>query len=197
MMERLGSLRRRGAAVALALAVAALVYAALIVPLQQAHRRYDARLAELGERLATHRAAAGSLEDLRKRMQERKRGEAGKRLFLGERSAALAAAEMQGVVKRAVEQARGELVSMQALPVERSDALSEIGVKVRARGDVRALQGMLHALEGGAPVLVVNNLLVESTGALAAASGRPPAKDLVISFDVSGFMAGAAQEAKK
>jgi general secretion pathway protein M len=197
MIERLNPSHRRLLALLLAIGLAALVYGALVYPVLETHRRYDRSIAELSERLAAYRAAAAARGALEAAMEERRRSAASRRYFLAERSPALAAAEIQGLVKRAVEQARGELVSIQVLGTQSEESLSELAVRVRARGDVGALQKMLHGLEAGLPVLIVNNLAVESGAGVAGPPGRAPAKDLLISFEASGSFLAAPGAATK
>lgn len=169
-------------AVALLALVAALAAAGLAViwPLVAAHRALDERIAADARRLAQYRKAALERAADTRRLEERRRRDAAAPYYLGERSAALAGAELQGRVKRAVEEAGGEVLSTQGLPAQKDER--EIAVRVRARGDVRALQDMLYAIEGMLPVLFVRTLTVDATG--EAGAGK-----LLIALDVSAFTA--------
>lgn len=171
---------RRAAALILAGAFVALCYFALGRPLLEAHRGYDESIALLGRSLEHQRLIAQTELRIRQAIAERKRMDVARHHYLAERSATLASAELQGIVKRAIAQGTGELLSMQVVSAPQHDALREVTLRVRMRGDVGALQRMLHALEGGLPILFVNQLSID-----AAAGG-----ELLVSFDVSGQMRG-------
>jgi hypothetical protein len=165
--------RRRAAALVLAALAAGLVYGALVRPIIDWHRRYDERFSSTSLRLAQMRRVAAEGAQTRKLIEERRRANPAKHLYLQERNAALAAAELQDLIKRAVTGGRGELISTQVVPRE---SAREITVKVRLRGTVSTLQRTLHELEGDFPMLFVDHLSVDS------ATG-----DLVIGFDVTGY----------
>ena len=175
---------RKAAALALAVVLLTLCYFALVEPFFEAHRRYDRTIAKLRLSLEQERAVAQGELRIKQVLEERKRLDVAQRHYLVERSVALASAELQGLVKHAVAQGKGELISMQVvsapkqdLSAQRQDA-REVTLRVRMRGDVSALQRMLHALEGGLPILFVNQLSID------AASGG----DLLVGLDVSGHM---------
>ena len=177
MSHQRATLLRKAAALALAGAVLAACYFTLVEPFFEAHRRYDQSIAKLRFSLEREKAVAQGEQRFKQVLEERKRLDVAQRHYLAERSVALASAELQGLVKNAVAQGKGELLSMQVVPAPK-DALREVTLRVRMRGDVGALQRMLHALEGGLPILFVNQLSID------AASGG----DLLVGFDVSGHM---------
>jgi general secretion pathway protein M len=174
------TLLRRAAALAILGALLALCYLALVRPFLEAHRRYDESIARLSRSLEQQRTLAQEEPRIQQVMNERKRIDVARRHYLAERNATLASAELQGLVKGAVAQGRGELISMQVVSSPKQDALRQVTLRVRMRGDMGALQRMLHTLEGGLPILVVNQLSID-----AAAGG-----ELFVSFDVSGQMRG-------
>jgi general secretion pathway protein M len=186
MIRRLTTLQRRAAALALLVAAAGLVYGSMLYPIINAHRDLNERIASLSHRVEQYQRLAQDREALQQALEQRKRIDAAKAYYLAERNPALAAAELQGLVKRAVEQAKGELISTQVTGGQRA---TEVIVKVQVRGDIRTLQRMLHALESARPIVFVNNLSVGS--APVARTARLPApgpvKDLVMTLDLSAF----------
>lgn len=169
---------RRAAALAALAAALAAGYAVLVLPLVVAHRALDERSAAQGHRLAQYRRAALERAHDTRQLEEARQRDAAAPYYLAEQGPALARAELQGLVKRAVEEAGGELLSTQGLPVQKDER--EVAVRVRARGDVRALSSMLYALEGALPVLFVRTLAVDAAG--EAGAGK-----LLIALDVSAF----------
>jgi len=186
MMERLTAVQRRFAALALTVALAGLGYGAFVLPLIEAHRYYDESIADLRHRLAQYQRVAKDREANQRLLDQRKRADLAKGHYLAERNPALASAELQALLKRAVEQGKGELVSTQVVSPQRG---SEVTVKVRVRGSIRTLQKLLYALESSRPILFVNNLTVDAAPATRPArpEATPPANDLVIGIDVTGY----------
>jgi general secretion pathway protein M len=170
-----GSAYSRAAALALAALLGALAYVAFVRPLLETHRRYEERIADLGMRHDQFRRAAQGRGAAQALLEQRRRADRGRTHYLTERNPALASAELQELVKRAVEAGGGELISTQVIGPLRGEGASEVTVKVRLRGSVRTLQRTLYALEAGTPILFVNNLSVDS------ASG-----DLAVGFEVTG-----------
>ena len=189
MIERLTGVQRRIAALALAAAAAGLGYAALVYPLIEAHRSYDERIAGLRHRLAQYQRMAQGREATQRLLEQRKRADLAKRYYLAERNPALAAAELQGLVKRAVEHGQGELITTQVVSGQRAERRAEVTLRVRVRGDIRTLQKLLYALESGRPILFVNNLSIDVAPAMRAArlAAAPPARDLLINVDVTAY----------
>lgn len=190
MMKPLTAGQRRVAALGLAAALAGLGYAALVRPLIEAHRHYDERIAELNHQLQRYARAAKDREALQGLLGQRTRMDVAKNYYLAERNPALASAELQGLLKRAVEQGRGEIISTQVVRPERS---SEATVRVQVRGDIRTLHRTLYTLESGRPILFVNNLSIANSSprgarVLARTQGVVPGKDLLITMEVSGYM---------
>lgn len=167
---------RRAAALAGVVAVMALVYFALVRPVAERHRAYDERHANLIQRLATFQRLIAEGAEARRALEERRLADPARLRYLRERNPALAAVELQDLVKRAVSAGRGELISTQVLGGRLVDARGEITVKVRLRGSTQTLQRTLHALESGSPMLFVDHLSIDSSEG-----------DLVIGFDITGY----------
>jgi general secretion pathway protein M len=177
MKFALSARARRALALALAAALLAAAYFAILRPLVQAYRAYDERIAGLRASLEKHRRAALERPRTERLLAEHRGREGARPYYLAQSTPALAAAELQRMVKRAVEQGKGELTSLQVLPGQRAEPLREVALRVRARCDARGLQAMLHALESSLPILFVDHLSVE-----AQRDG-----ELAVGFDVSAF----------
>jgi general secretion pathway protein M len=185
MTVELSAAQRRLAALVLAAAFAGVGYAALVQPLIAAHGYFNERIADLKHRLSQYSKAAKSRDSAERQLEQRKRADLARHYYLGERNPALAAAELQALLKRALEQAKGELVSTQVLSGQRP---GEITVRAQVRGDIRAVQRILHALEGARPILFVSSVSVSAAAATRAprAPAVPAAKDLLVNFDLTG-----------
>ena len=78
--------------------------------------------------------------------------------FNSQKTDALASAEMQEFIKKAIVDAGGELSSTQALPVSNDDKFSRITVRVRMRGSSKVLRAVLYKIETSAPFIIINQL---------------------------------------
>ncbi|MFV3128977.1 type II secretion system protein GspM [Niveispirillum sp. KHB5.9] len=104
--------------------------------------------------------------------------------YLSGDSPALAAAELQGLLSRRVNEAGGQLYSVRLLPTEDPQVAARLDAAV-SHAQLRAL---LHALEGGRPRLVITGL------ELQAGEGG---ERLTLSLTVTGLrrrMAGGGEE---
>ncbi len=194
MIER-PLMHRRLAAVAATIILGVLVYLVLIRPVVESYRNYDERIAELTDRLQRYQRAARDRETSARLLEQRKRSDPAKRLYLGGQNASLAASELQGVIKRVVEESKGELLSMQVIGPPKAERASEVTVKVRVKGDIQTLQKCVHALETGRLVLLLGKLSVDAipvTSRVTVAGKsdvmRSDRVDLSISIDVTGYL---------
>jgi general secretion pathway protein M len=195
MIDRLPALHRRIVAIGGVVLLVAIVYVAVIGPVVASYRHYDERIADLTDRLQRYQRAAQDREANARLLEQRKRTDPSKRLYLTGQNASLAAAELQGLIKRAVEQSKGELLSMQVVSPSKAERVSEVTVKVRVKGDIQTLQKSLHALEAGRPVLLLNKLTVDAVPTVTRVAGagktdafRTDGVDLSISVDVTGYL---------
>jgi general secretion pathway protein M len=108
---------------------------------------------------------------------------AGPQLLYPDMPESQASALLQEAVKNSAATAR---VQVQGLQVLRSEAVSgamRIGVRVRGRGDIASLRGLLYAVETARPLLYPDNLQIQSHAAL------PDTAPSLLDFqlDISGF----------
>lgn len=114
-------------------------------------------------------------------------------------SGTLAAAELQTRLKRVIERSGGRLTSTQVLAPELASGFERVAVSARLSLSGSALQRVLHELEGGLPVLIVDDVIVSARPARRArrnsrskrAASRPAPSaeiNLDVRFRLSGFM---------
>jgi general secretion pathway protein M len=91
--------------------------------------------------------------------------------------------------ERALAEANGVAVaSLQPMPAAARGAFSRVTVRVAINGTLESLFGLLHDLEGGHPLVFVENLEVK---AAPYPWDRDPATvdpQLTVRFDVSGYL---------
>ena len=105
-------------------------------------------------------------------------------LMLESSSEGAALARMQERLTRAVDGAGGQMLSVQALPSEASGPLRRIGLRLQFAADAESLLTVLHGLEYGRPVTVLDNVFIHATSARAVSNERA----LSVRLDVFAFL---------
>ena len=115
-------------------------------------------------------------------------------LLLPEIPDSQAVARLQETLKAAAAAAQVQVQGFQVLRSEALPGAVKIGVRLRGSGDVGALGRLLYAVEAARPLLVPDNLQVQSHAAPPGAGPAAEAQPVPLDFqlDVSGFKAGAS-----
>ncbi|MBL8512841.1 MAG: hypothetical protein JNJ55_02535 [Betaproteobacteria bacterium] len=178
---------RRVLALGILLIFAGLVSAAIAVPVVWLHRHYDAAIERMTKQWQSQTAfnakrqqMAGALEALRAREP--------RKLYLKGTTAALAAAELQDVVKQAVEAQGGRVISVQGLANKEDAGYRIAAATFMLNVNNVNLRRVLHALESQQPFVFIDNLTVRShtpPGFRPPPGGQEP--DLYVQFDASAL----------
>lgn len=174
---------RRILALALLLALLAGAWLAVVQPLLGWRAAAGARLAEAGATLMRYRTVAGQSEEIVRQAAALRDVAEREALFLPGATEGQAAAALQDVIKAAVGSADARADSIQALEATADGALTRITMRVRLSADTKSLQRLLHALEAGRPVVLLDGLYVRARSFRADAQER----NLDLRFDVIGF----------
>ena len=178
--------QRRLLAVGLALLVLGSVLVVLGRPLWQLQVTNAERVEALEFELRRFQAAAAARPELERRRAEL-RAMQDRGGYLSGNRPTLAAADLQRLVRSAVANARGTLVSTQVLPAESVEGFQRINLRIRVRGDVEMLRSVLYRLEAGTPYLLVDNLRIR-VWTVGRRQGGIEAGDLDVYFDVYGYL---------
>jgi general secretion pathway protein M len=190
IVERLSPSRQR--ALALGLLVLAIVGAVAVVfgPIVLLHRHYDRAIADTSSRLRVYERVAAQAPELRvalNAMQQRD----GRRFFLQNTATNLAGAELQELVKSAIENNGGRITTSQNTTPREDGRFRQIGVNVQFFAATPALQKILLAIESHQPYLIVDNLTVRPLNAFRGfkpAAGQEP--ELNVQLDVGAWAYG-------
>jgi hypothetical protein len=158
------------------------------------HRHYDAAIDSMSDRLERYRRVATQGPEYRKAL-DAVRAKDGRRFFLKNTAPNLAGAELQDMVKAAIDSNAGRLTTI-SITVPRDDGrFRVIGVNLQLFATTANLQKILYALETQQPYLVVENLRISPLNAFRGFKPAPGAEPEVnVLFDVVGF---ANSEAEK
>jgi general secretion pathway protein M len=184
----------RALAIALLAITAALFLALLIVPWVVIHRHYDAAIESMTDRLERYRRVAAEGPEYRKAL-DALRVKDGRRFFLKNTAPNLAGAELQDMVKAAIENNAGRLTTISITSPRDDGHFRVIGVNLQLFATTANLQKILYAIETQEPYLVVENVRISPLNGFRGfrpAAGSEP--EVSVLLDVVGF---AFSEAEK
>ena len=183
MREGLTRILHRLAAIGLLLAVAALIFAAGVLPLA---RHYTELRADIkGERELLGRFEAfTATKDAVEAMARQSNGVRQSGIFLPGETDALRAANLQALVRRIAEVEGVRLTSARSLPTEEKDGLRLIGMQAELDAGIAQLQSIILALETHRPYLFVHSLQIAPAGGY-----RAKGDTLKVRFAISGAAA--------
>lgn len=157
----------------------------VVQPLRDGHR-VAAQLVPAREEILAHRqqlvarraAIAAELQTTNARIQE-----IGER-FLPAGTAAVAASELQKLVKEMASQAATEVRSERILPIVERGEVTEIPIEIAVSGEVRQLVDLLSLFERAPKLLAVRDLRIRVVNVT-----QP--KDLLVTLTVAGLIPSA------
>lgn len=185
-MIRLTPTQSKAAALLLLALVLAAVVLAIATPIWLLNRRYDAAIEDASSRLTRYSKVAGMREGLVKKAAD-VRALDGSRHYLRSATPAVAAAELQEVVRGILDANGGKLSSIQILPHKDDGLYRQVAVNLQLTATLTALKPILHQLESARPYLFIDNFSVRAPFAFvqrAAASAEP---ELIVQFDLTGY----------
>ena len=186
-IERLPAKQQRALAVALFVVATLLVLAVLLLPVMLLHQHYNNAIGQLTDRLDTYRRVAAQAPEYRKALDAMREKDA-RRFFLKNSAANLAGAELQELVRTAIEGNGGRITTSQNQAPKDDGRYRQIGLNVQFFATTPNLQKILYALETQQPYLVVENLSLRPLNAFRGfrpAPGQEP--EVNVQLDVVGF----------
>lgn len=155
--------RSRRLAIATALVAVLLAVGAVILPVARAHGDLSARIERERGRLELYRRLgdqAPAIEADRRRLMEGPAGAAAGGGFVAGATDALATAALQARLAALVQEQGLRLLSSEGLPAEADGDFRRHGARASLSGGMRGIRDLLHAIEAGAPALIVSNLSI-------------------------------------
>lgn len=181
---------QRWLAVGLLIAVILIVSLVVIMPvvnkgleLHEAKNNLVFRLQQYERILARKDAVIASMNAIKEQHHERG-------LLNSQGTGALASAEVQEFIKKAIVEAGGQLSSTQALPVNTKNEFTRITVSVRMTGNSEVLRAVLHKIEASIPLIIINQIDIRPMRGIRSRSTRQiePSNELNINFQAVSFM---------
>ena len=179
--------RQRALAVALLMAAILVALSVLLLPILLLHWHYDDTIATLSDRLERYRRVAAQAPEYRKAL-EAMRERDGRRFFLKNTAPNLAGAELQELVRAAIETNGGRITTSQNQVPRDEGRFRQISVTVQYFASTPSLQKILYALEAGPPYLSVENMTLRPLNAFRGFKPGPGQEPEVnVQLDVAGY----------
>ena len=190
LFKNLSPARQRALAVGLFVIAILLGFAIVLGPVILLHRHYDTAIADVSDRLQRYERVAAQAPELRVALTAMQQRDA-RRFFLRNTATNLAGAELQELVKAAIEGNGGRITTSQNTSPREDGRFRELGVNVQFFATTPALQKILLAIESHEPYMIVENLTVRPLNAFRGfkpAPGQEP--ELNVQLDVGGWAYG-------
>ena len=186
---------QRWLALGLLMVVMLIVSMVLIVPLfDKGLELYESknnlvfRLQQYERILATKNAVIASMAKIKQ--QHEQQG-----YFNSQKTDALASAEMQEFIKKAIVDAGGQLSSTQALPVSNKGKFSRITIRVRMTGNSEQLRAVLYKIETSTPLIIIDQIDIRPMRGVMNKTTRQieSSNELNVNFQAVSFMRKSAE----
>jgi len=179
-------------AAGLLLLVLLLIAAALLIPWGLKMQFYGQETVRLTEHLQRFERVNARRPVLERRLKETTQLLQKSNQYIRAATPALAAAERQKRVKTVIESSGGTLVSTQNISREAvTGKPQQITIKTRMRSDTEALVEVLYTLEGGRPLLFIDNLSIQSYRRVQRRGReRLTISSLDVQFELTGYLRG-------
>jgi len=186
-IARLPAGQQRALAIAVLVVAVVAMLSVLLLPVVVLHRHYNNAITSLTDRLDTYRRVAAQAPEYRKALDVMREKDA-KRFFLKNTAANLAGAELQELVRAAVEGNGGRITISQNQAAKEDGRYRQIGLNVQFFATTPNLQKILYALESQQPYLVVENLTLRPLNAFRGFRPGPGQEPEVnVQLDVIAF----------
>jgi general secretion pathway protein M len=188
-------LQQRWIALGLLIIVILVIVLVIIVPvvgkkmeLDEAKNNLVFKLQQYERILAEKETVIASIANLKQQHEEQG-------YFNSQETDALASAEMQEFIKKAIVDAGGQLSSTQALPVSNKDNFSRITVRVRMTGNSEELRAVLYKIETSTPLIIIDQIDIRPMRGTRNRTTRQieSSNELNVNFQAVSFMRKKAQ----
>jgi hypothetical protein len=187
ILKNVPQARQRAVAVGLLVAAVVALLAVVLGPVILLHRHYDEAIGDASDRLHRYERIAAQAPELRTTLAAMQQRD-GRRFFLKNTATNLAAAELQELVKAAIEGNGGRITTSQTTSPREDGRFREIGVNVQFFASTPNLQKILFAIESHEPYLIVENVTVRPLNAFRGFRPTPGQEpELNVQLDVGGW----------
>ena len=188
MIEKLNPQQRRLLALAILVLTLGAVFSLSVLPVLLANQHYRDTIDGLESRLQQLQRAAAIGDSLQPQYEQLKRWQTSDAHYLKSNSAALAAAELQRLVKRIIVSKNAEVVSTQILTTQQEEGFDRVSLKVRIRGELENIVQAFHVLETGEPFVFLDNVSVRASRGRRLRGQAPTLQTMDIDMELIAYM---------
>ena len=188
MIEKFNPRQRRLLALAILVLALGAVFSLSVLPVLLANQHYRNSIDGLESRLKQLQRAAAIGDSLQPQYEQLKRWQTSDAQYLKSNSAALAAAELQRLVKRILVAKNAEVVSTQILTTRQEEGFDRVSQKVRIRGELQNIVQAFYAIETGEPFVFLDNVSVRASRGRRVRGQVATLQTLDIDMELIGYM---------
>lgn len=177
-------------AIGLLLAVIGFISFVIIMPLVNQGLALHEEKNALGFRFEQYERILSRKQSVLDEMENLKSQIAEQNYLSTQNTSALASAELQDMIKQAINDAGGQLSSTQGLPVVTKNNFQHIPISVRMTGNSEVLRSVLHKLETSAPLVVIEQIDIRPMRGVRnkVTHQIDPSNELSVNFQAVSFM---------
>lgn len=177
-------------AVGLLLAVIGFISFVIIMPLVNQGLALNEEKNALGFRFEQYERILSRKQSVIDEMENLKSQIAEQNYLSTQNTTALASAELQEMIKQAINDAGGQLSSTQGLPVVTKNNFQRIPINVRMTGNSEVLRAVLHKIETSAPLVVIEQIDIRPMRGVRnkVTHQIDPSNELSVNFQAVSFM---------
>lgn len=181
---------QRWLALGLLLLAVAIIGLVLIMPIANRSMALSEEKDALAFKLQQYQRILAKKDAVNASMDKIKGQQAEQGYFNSQETDALASAEMQEFIKKAIVEAGGQLSSTQATPVSTKNGFSRITVRVRMTGNSEMLRAVLYKIETSTPLIIIDQIDIRPMRGQPNPVSRQldASNDLNINFQAVSFM---------
>jgi general secretion pathway protein M len=194
MNELIARINPQHAALGLLVLLIALVLAVTTVPIWSLNASYDEQIRRASQQLHQLKHQAAEDELLKPELERLRQKHLASGHALKSTTQAVAAAELQKLVKRLAGSNGAQVQSTQILPSREEEGFSRIGLKVRVRGELTSIVDTFYDIESNDVFLFMDDVSVRQ-GAVRRARGSTPGAQFDADFELIGYMRKSNDEA--
>jgi general secretion pathway protein M len=185
-MRPLTKKQSRGLAVGILVLVVVILGLLVAVPARLLHRHYDQALDSQVEYLGRYQRIVATRGEIQAALDQLKKLD-GRKHFLKNTGAALAASEIQELAKNLIESNSGRLISMQVVPQKEEGGYRRVTVNIQFYSNMSVLRKILYTLETAQPYLFVDNVSLRSQLNAYYKPNPGVEPEMIAQFDLSGY----------
>ncbi len=158
MIQDMDKKQQRNLAVSLLVLVFALITSAIAIPAWSVNASYRESIGQMQQRLRRLQQMAANDTELRPRYEQIRAKQRGAGNYLQSNTEAVAAAELQGILKSLAGANGAQVLSTQILPAGQEEQFVRVVLKARLRGTLTSIVNTFHSIESNAVYLFLDNV---------------------------------------